>query len=46
MAQSSPPEEGAAGSVLKAGTQALASDVSGAHIPVVTMEFVPIEASQ
>lgn len=46
MAQSSPPEEGVDRSVSKAGTQALASDVGGAHIPVVTMNFVPIEASQ
>ena len=42
MAQGSPSEEGAAGSVSKAGAQALASGVAGGHIPVVTMEIVPI----
>ena len=46
MAQSSPPEEGVDRSVSKAGIQALASDICGTHIPVGTMEFFCIEASQ
>ena len=44
-AQGSPSEAEAAGSVSKAGAQSLASGVSGAHLPVVTIEMIPIPAS-